>query len=302
MEVKTTTYADQKALRDDENGGCVGLEARRPVTYADFRRAVADAGRAGCVRPSEWPVLPRRVGPPPPLLGPVFARVGRIDGYPWLLIPPLEKKGSTLDADSARRAFVDALWDAPPLTVNSSPQDRPGLGGQRQTWTPPGGAVAVCGGSAASVAAATALLTAWAGAVGPTVLGMLPVVNLGVATPTEVFKIIVPDSRSLVGDAFTLEVSSLYALAVLQFSIEVSGWQAEPLFNASPIGSFPLNLSAVSGESVVLKAMCLDANAAFLLQPRIDGWTRVDSSDDEDQNNLSRVSKTSNALRRRWPS
>jgi hypothetical protein len=170
-----------------------------------------------------------------------------------------------------------------------SPQDSPGFGGQRVSYMPQGGAIFVSGGAAAAIAAANALRTAWAGAAGPAAIGAPAPVNLGTGAVVEIFQIVVPDAKAFTGNFLAVEPNSAYAFAALQLSIQVSGWQAWPLNNFVPGVGFPLNLSAQPGETISVRAVCQDANAAFLLNLRIDGWTRsVHLGDDSLSSRVSR--------------
>ncbi len=63
------------------------------------------------------------------------------------------------------------------------------------------------------------------------------------------------------------------AYIVLQFTVDVAGEQVLPLFNMKRDEWFPLNVSAKPGVSITLKVANLKANAAYVLRPKIDGWT-----------------------------
>lgn len=254
----------------------------RPATYADFRRVVQEASGVRVTRPR---VLPRRIGPPPPGFGPTVERVGRIEESSVVLIPPLQKESpegrglgesSTLDGleGALKRAVLDALYEAPPLVIQSSAQEDPGAKGRSTVWTPPGGIVIVQGGSAGAIAAADALRLGVAHTTGASVLSLLSPIALGSAgAPTSIFTFYAPDDRALVARRFKLDASEPSAFVVIQFTVDVAGEQVLPLFNMKPNEWFPLNVAAKPGVSITLRAANLKSTAAYVLRPKIDGWT-----------------------------
>lgn len=252
----------------------------RPVTIADIQRTLACRPR----KERLVPILPGRVGPIPPGFGLTVARSSVALGKYGALLAPRPKceepPRSTVGLakvaiDAMREAFVDALYRAPPLVVQSSPQEDPGAQGRTTTWTPPGGVIIVNGGSTGAVAAADALLLGVAMGLSPyVVLGLNAPINLGSAgAPTALFTFWAPGGRALVARRFRLNCSEPSAFSMLRFTVEVAGEQVLPLFNMQSDVWFMLNVAAKPGVSVVIKATCLRSTAAYILKPEIEGWT-----------------------------
>ena len=256
----------------------------RPVTIADIQRALCRR-RRGVV-----PILPGRVGPTPPGYGLTVSTSAEPLGSSGALLAPREKcderetSRSRIDLGEAtvaalRAAMVDALYRAPPLVVQSSPQEDPGAQGRVTTWTPPGGVVIVHGGSAGSIAAADALRlgvagSAGAGSPGPFWLRLDQPVAVGSArAPVTIFTFFAPDGRALVARRFKVRASEPSAFVVLQFTVEVAGEQVLPAFNLDSDDWFLLNVAAKPGVSVAIKAASYDSTVAYALYPEVEGWT-----------------------------
>jgi hypothetical protein len=266
----------------------------RPASLLDVQRITQNVGLFNSPRVPPTPFGQQRevgssVGRLPYCCGPTVGFLNQDDCSTMIetVIPPYcplpedicFDKDDRKQTEIARRAMTYALQGAPVITTQRSFQEHPGWRGQRMPQTPPTGAVFVCGGSAPSVAAANAMRNAW---IAGEALIPLAVVNLGNSGGgVELFHFTIPDTKSYVGDSLMIGASAVSAFADLQFSVEVSGYQAVPLFNAVPGDAWPINLTALQGETVTVKAGCLDPNCSYQLLIRIDGWSKaVERSDD----------------------
>ncbi len=285
----------------------------RAATIEDFQRVarqgVAFVPTAGRHRTRSIP--PLRVGPPPPGFGPVVDKQGPVLGSPTVLIPPLPPSspsptqtdvrgpaglGSAPSSPSSqlapapghyplnatdmklveivRRAMVEALYDAPSLYVQSSPQEDPGAKGRSTSWVPDGGVVIVQGGSAGAIAAADALRLGVAHTVGASVLSIALPISVGSSgAPVTIFTFYAPDDRRLVARSIQCDISEPSGFVVLQFTVDVNGEQVLPFFNMKRDEWFDLNVSAQPGSTVTIKVACLKSTAAYVIRPKVQGWT-----------------------------